>query len=181
MLLVSFHRESSGCCGVWPQQVSDRGALAPACLAHPLPCCCHPQSRSRPSSHAQGPSLQTTNSIGLCTRGKTCLQNSMRPYGMHAFVHSSPAGKGGRYGTQCRNSPVFPQPAWFLADERPSAAPPPRSGLLPTPLVQAGEGGGEGGGGGGLVRTVTTVRSRAPSDQAGRRAKLRVTLDRCCG
>ena len=102
----------------------------------------------------------------------------MRPYGMHAFVHSSPAGKGGRYGTQCRNSP-----AWFLADERLGAAPPPRSGLLPTPLVQAGEGegGGGGGGGGGLVRTVTTVRSRAPSDQAARRAKLRVTLDRCCG
>ena len=93
-------------------------------------------------------------------QGETRLQNSMRPYGMHAFVHSSPAGKGGRYGRQCRNSP-----AWFLADERLGAAPPPRSGLLPTPLVQAGE--GEGGGGGGLVRTVTTVRSRAPSDQAG--------------
>ena len=94
-------------------------------------------------------------------QGETRLQNSMRPYGMHAFVHSSPGGKGGRYGTQCRNSP-----AWFLADERLGAAPPPRSGLLPTPLVQAGEGEG-GGGGGGLVRTVTTVRSEAPSDQAG--------------
>ena len=112
-------------------------------------------------------------------QGDTRLQNSMRPYGMHAFVHSSPGGKGGRYGTQYMNSPVFPQPAWFLVDERLGAAPPPRSGLLPTPLVQAGEGGG--GGGGGLVRTVTTVRSRAPSDQAGWRAKLRVTLDRCCG
>ena len=96
--------------GFWPQQVSDRGALAPACLAHPLPCCCHPQSRSRPSSHAQGPSIQTTNSIGLCTNLlETHVQTPMRPPAkirMHIIIQHHMVWRI----TRCRNSPVFPGP-----------------------------------------------------------------------
>ena len=143
MLLVSFHRESSGCGGVWPQQVSDRGALAPELLSTPVAMLL-PSTVPLPTIQSCPGPVPTNHQLHQpMHKGETRLQNSMRPYGMHAFVHSSPAGKGGRYGTQCRNSP-----AWFLADERLGAAPPPRSGLLPTPLVQAGEGGGGGGGGG---------------------------------
>jgi hypothetical protein len=143
----------------------------------------------QPPSHAWGPSIQTTNSIGLCTSlPEAHVQTLIRPpveLGMH--ITSCEETYSGRRDVGTGPGPLG---CWFLADEARRGAF--SSGLLLLLLVQAGEGGGGESGAHSYHRPVLVLVPPNSTTGAGAgagavhqtlllarhntRAKLRVTL-----